>query len=197
MLHVLVIMAAIASQGDVQIQDVTLKTIFDFASAPQGQVWNIISDGVMGGLSQSIFDIDDDNTAVFSGRVSLENNGGFASVRTAPRDYQLGGYSGIILRVKGDGSTYSFRLRTDANFDGISYQKNFKTEKDLWIEIRLPFDEFVPTYRGRIIRSVPPLSPDKIQQMGFLIGNKQKGLFKLNIDWIKAFRSEEKKDEDH
>jgi monofunctional biosynthetic peptidoglycan transglycosylase len=187
MIHLLIIVAAITSQGDFPAQDTPLKTIFDFTSVSTGKVWNIINDGVMGGLSRSRFEITPDNTAVFSGQVSLENNGGFASVRTVPRDYRLDGYTGIFLRVKGDGNIYSFRVRTDARFDGISYRAKFFTEKDQWIEIRLPFEDFVPTYHGRILSNRPPVDPEKIQQMGFLIADKQKGPFKLIIDWIKAY----------
>ena len=43
--------------------------------------WGALDDVVMGGVSQSSFKRSDSgNHAVFSGRVSATNNGGFASV---------------------------------------------------------------------------------------------------------------------
>ena len=162
------------------------KIIFDFASTQTSGKWSTINDVVMGGISNSNFKINSDNTATFSGNVSLENNGGFASVRTLPQDFNLDGFSGITIKVKGDGKKYKFRLRTDNNFDGISYEINFTSLKDEWSEYKFEFKEFVPIFRGRILKNVPALNSEEIKQIGFLISNKQEGKFYLIIDWIKA-----------
>lgn len=163
------------------------KVLFDFSNPAEAAPWIIVNDGVMGGISQSRLRLNEDSTATFSGKVSLENNGGFASVRTRPQDYGLEGYAGMVIRVKGDGNTYSFRLRTDANFDGIAYQTKFETAAGEWQEITLPFADFEPTFRGRTLRNVAPLNPKDIRQIGFLISDKQAGGFELVIDWIKAY----------
>jgi hypothetical protein len=160
--------------------------LFDF-SGPSEIEWTTINDVVMGGVSNSTFKILSDSTALFSGSVSLENNGGFASVRTVPQLHDLRDHQGIILRIKGDGKRYSFRIRTDPDFDGIAYRTDFKTEKDKWMEIILPFSDFEPVFRGRILRNVPPLEKDTIYQFGFLIADKQTGPFALQIDWIKSY----------
>ncbi|HBH29958.1 MAG TPA: CIA30 family protein [Desulfofustis sp.] len=162
--------------------------LFDFRSADELADWVIVNDGVMGGLSRSEMTWSDDNTAVFSGALSLENNGGFSSVRTRPSPYNLDGYSGIVLRVKGDGRTYQFRLRTDERFDGYAYRSLFETTLDRWMDVRIPFAQCVPVFRGRILSDVGPLVPQQIQQIGFLIADKQEGSFRLEIDWIKAYR---------
>jgi hypothetical protein len=164
------------------------KIIFDFTSTQTSGKWSTINDVVMGGISNSNFKINSDSTATFSGNVSLENNGGFASVRTLPQDFNLEGFSGITIKVKGDGKKFKFRLRTDDNFDGISYEMNFTSLKDEWREYKFEFKEFVPVFRGRILKNVPALDPEKIKQMGFLISDKQEGKFFLTIDWIKAYR---------
>ena len=162
--------------------------LFDFENSEEIERWRIVNDGVMGGLSKGQIILSDNNTAIFRGNVSLENNGGFTSTRTAPRSYGLDGYDGILLRVKGDGKIYQFRLRTDDRFDGTSYRYEFKTEGDAWMTIAIPFQEFVPVFRGRILKDVEPIDPEKIQQIGFLIANKQAESFQLEIDWIKAFK---------
>lgn len=142
----------------------------------------------MGGLSQSEIALSESNTAIFQGTVSLENNGGFSSIRTSPRFYKLDGYRGIVLRLKGDGKKYQFRLRMNDRFDGISYRYHFKTDINKWIIIGFPFNEFVPVFRGRTLYDLEPIDPKKIQQIGFLISDKQAGPFKLEIDWIKAYK---------
>ena len=40
--------------------------------------WNIVNDDVMGGISRSSLSMNDENNLIFSGYLSLENNGGFA-----------------------------------------------------------------------------------------------------------------------
>ena len=161
--------------------------IFDFKNESEIGYWRIVNDGVMGGLSKSEIVYSDGNTAIFRGIVSLENNGGFASTRTIPRSYELDGHDGILIRVKGDGKKYQFRVRTNDRFDGISYRYQFTTKLNTWMIIDIPFHECVPVFRGRILRDVETILPEEIQQLGFLISNKQAGKFQLEIDWIKAY----------
>ena len=150
--------------------------------------WEVINDGAMGGISESNFQILTDQTAVFSGRVSLENNGGFASVRASLRESVSGNFEKIVIHVKGDGKTYSLRIRTDQNFDGVAYACSFSTIKDEWTMHEFSPVDFVPTFRGRTPSNVPPLKDMQIGQIGFLISEKQSGSFGLIIDWIKIMR---------
>jgi monofunctional biosynthetic peptidoglycan transglycosylase len=162
--------------------------LIDFKNTDESGNWQIINDDVMGGVSQSEIIFNDTGTATFQGSVSLENNGGFASTRRKPYPYQLGGYIGLHVRIRGDGKKYQLRVRTDNRFDGISYRYRFGTQPETWMNIRVPFSKFVPTFRGRILSDVPPISPEQIQQVGFLISDKQAGKFRIEIDWIKAYK---------
>lgn len=144
----------------------------------------------MGGLSQGEIIMTEDHTAVFQGNLSLSNNGGFSSTRTSPRLYNLANHKGIVVHLKGDGRQYQLRLRADEGFDGISYRHHFSTKRDEWITIFATFEDFVPVFRGRVMKDVEPLAPDKIQQVGFLISDKQAGPFRLEVDWIKAYKND-------
>jgi NADH dehydrogenase [ubiquinone] 1 alpha subcomplex assembly factor 1 len=175
--------------------NVNLKTtgsgetiLFDFGAIDNMNDWLIVNDGVMGGLSESSFVLSDNSSAVFSGDVTLENNGGFASVRTRPMQFGLDGYEGIQIRVKGDGKKYQFRVQTNNRFDGVSYQYKFETQQDQWQTITIPFEECVPVFRGRLLRNVEPISPTEIRQLGFLISDGQTGDFQLEVQWIKAYQ---------
>ncbi len=165
------------------------KTIFDFSAVSSEAEWDIINDGVMGGISRSRFSIRANGLAEFSGEVSLENNGGFASCRSLPHDFKLAGFADIVVRVRGDGKRYSLRLKTDTESDGVIYQVKFASEEDKWIEIVAPFASFKPTFRGKLLPDILPLKPEEIRQIGFLISDRQPGGFKLLIDWIKAYKS--------
>jgi len=119
------------------------------------------------------------------GNVSLENNGGFASTRGVLATLPNEQYTQIKLRIKGDGKKYSFRIRTDSQYDGVSYKNDFETKVGFWEEITLQLADFKPTWRGRLLTNIPPIEPTQIRQIGFLISDKQEGAFTLLIDWIK------------
>jgi hypothetical protein len=157
-------------------------TIIDFSQSDA--VWPEINDGVMGGLSSSRM-TSGDGHAIFAGVVSFENNGGFASVRSRPVVHDLSAFGGLVLRVRGDGKRYSFRLKTDASFDGVSYQVEINPPPGEWAELAIPFGDFVPVYRGRIVRDHPPLDPSRIATFGFLI-SRQEGPFRLDIEAIRT-----------
>lgn len=161
--------------------------IFDFSSKDDANGWQIVNDGVMGGLSRSEFIATGDSTAVFRGVLSLENYGGFASVRSVTGRYDMSGHKGIELRVLGDGRKYQIRLRTDSRYDGVAYTYEFDTEKDKWLTVKAPFSEFLPTFRGRIVEGYTALDPGGVRQVGFLIGDKVEGPFRLEIDSIAAY----------
>lgn len=164
------------------------KNIIDFSDTDTSE-WRVINDGVMGGKSQSSIRRTGRRTAVFAGELSLENNGGFASARTVVGARDLSAYTGLEIRVRGDGRTYQLRLRTDDRFDGISYRAQFQTPDGEWITIRIPFDQFLPTFRGRIFSDVPPLDASCIQQVGFLLADKKPGAFSLEIDFITIWKA--------
>jgi NADH dehydrogenase [ubiquinone] 1 alpha subcomplex assembly factor 1 len=160
--------------------------IFDFNSPASSGEWTIINDVVMGGVSISKFVINENSTATFSGTVSPDNNGGFASARASLKS-EFKDFKGVIIRVKGDGKIYNLRFRTNKNFDGFSYQAKFETESGEWKEYKIPFKEFKPTNRGNTLSNKPKLASTDIKQIGILISDKQFGKFEINIDWIKLY----------
>lgn len=164
------------------------KFLYDFSNAEEVDDWRIVNDGVMGGLSKSRVGLKKDGKMRFIGFVSLENYGGFASTRTAPKDHALEGYKGLEVRVKGDGKTYKFRIRTNNNFDGAAYTINFTPKEGEWQTFSIPFEDMEATFRGRLLVDYPAINPSNIRQLGILIADKQEGNFKLEVDWIKALK---------
>ena len=117
--------------------------------------------------------------ARFRGVVSLENAGGFASVRTSPRRWNSAGASAFVLRVLGDGRAYKFTVRTDDGFDGVQYQSRFTPPAGEWHEARLPVASFAATFRGRIVPGSAPLDPARVRALGLMISDRQAGPFEL------------------
>jgi len=82
----------------------------DVSDLLKGVEWASITDTVMGGVSIAELEFSPEGLLTFSGRVSLENNGGFASVRTQSAQIDLSAYKGLLLKVRGDGKRYSLNL---------------------------------------------------------------------------------------
>ncbi len=147
--------------------------------------WREVHDGVMGGRSSGSARALE-ALARFSGRVSLENNGGFASFRAAARPDDSVGTQGLRLAVRGDGQVYRLQLRLDGRWDGVSWQSSFETRANAWTVVELPFESFLPTWRGRLVTAAPPLEPAAIRQVGISIADKQVGAFQLDVAWIEG-----------
>ncbi|MFT4735326.1 MAG: NADH dehydrogenase [ubiquinone] 1 alpha subcomplex assembly factor 1 [Arcticibacterium sp.] len=155
--------------------------IFDFNSASNIDVWRVVNDGVMGGKSKGNFKLNPDGHASFSGQVSLENNGGFSSVRYAFPRIDVSQKKQIIIRLKGDQKAYQFRIK-DNSRNYYSYIFPFTTNGD-WQNIHIPLNEFYPSFRGRKL-DIPNFSETYVEEIVFLIGNKKAERFELLIDKI-------------
>lgn len=166
--------------------DTADRMIFDFRAPTTAAPWRIVNDDVMGGRSSSRFQLRADGGAVFFGVVSLENRGGFASARSAPVRNTLEGSDSFVLRVRGDGREYQFTVQTGAGFRAPTYQLAFTPRRGEWGEYRLAFDDFVPTFRGRVLTNLPPLTAERIVSVGVLIADQLAGPFRLEISWVKA-----------
>jgi len=160
------------------------RFVIDFLDPAQVSGWNPVNDRVMGGLSTSQATATAEGMA-FGGVVSLDNNGGFAWISALPCEYCLAGAVGLILRVQGDGKAYKFGIRTEDAFDGVQYQSRFATHSGEWQDIRLPLNEFQPTFRGRTVQA-PTLDPARIRVFGLLISDRQAGPFRLVVESIQA-----------
>ena len=161
--------------------------LFDFGTAGTIDDWQAIDDVVMGGVSGSRLEFTENGTAAFTGFVSLENNGGFASVRSLPRELDLGECSGLVLRIRGDGKRYKFNMKSDHRADGTLFRSILETHDGSWQTLRIPFREFLPTYKGRPTPEVPPLDRSRVTSLGLMISDKQAGPFRLEIARIEAY----------
>ena len=176
------------------------QTRISFQDADEAGRWYAVNDGVMGGVSSGGLKAEG-TIGVFTGRLSLDHGGGFASVRRAPSastqgqapgrpqeaslELALGHARGVRLRVHGDGRTYQLRLRSDRLGEGAAYRARFATSAE-WQTIDLPWGEFEAVFRGRRLEDAPPLAPQEIRQLGLLIADRREGPFRLEIATLEA-----------
>lgn len=155
--------------------------LFDFSASTNWSVWEIENDVVMGGNSTSELSRSEEGNAVFSGFVSLENNGGFASMQYHFEPKDISGYEKAVIRLKGDGKEYQFRIKSNLR-ERASYVYTFKTTGD-WQTIEIPLKQMTPTFRGNKL-NLPNFNADKLQEIRFMIGNGKAENFRLEIDRI-------------
>ena len=150
--------------------------------------WRSVNDGVMGGISSGRM-LQNGEQLMFTGELSLENNGGFSSVRRLVKQ-DLSGANRIRMEVRGDGREYQFRIRQNNRFDGVAWSAVFNAEDD-WQSVEMALDQFIPVFRGRIVPQAGPVVASEIQQIGFLLADKNAGPFKLEIRHIEFLGPED------
>lgn len=150
--------------------------------------WTTVNDPVIGGRSTSRVEFGNGGL-VFSGDISLENNGGFASAR-GPHNPDLGrratGATLLGVRAVGDGKTYVLKVGTAGQ--PWSYIQRFTTEAGVPRTYALPVESFEPVgMRLDPAPDAPPtMDPSRIDQVAIYILDKQQGPFELTLNEISA-----------
>ena len=159
------------------------NTIFEFDNSNEGRDWQIVLDGVMGGLSTGNISVEN-GSLFFTGETSLKNNGGFSSIRASMDSNDMDAFDAIQLRVRGDGRTWIFGTRGSNSMGANSYWSKFETKKNEWIKVTIPINEMERHSFGN--RLSGRINPDAIKGVEFYMYDKKAGPFKLEVDSIKG-----------
>ena len=161
------------------------KALASFATDDAVKAWDSVNDGVMGGISKGGASRTEEGTLLFSGELSLANNGGFSSIRTKPSSLGLTNESAIVVKARGDGRTYSIELRVAGQMRASSYRASLPTTAGQWQETRIALDEFKPQAYGRAL-PIQAVNPAKVDSIGFILADKKAGPFRLEIESVIA-----------
>ncbi|KAL7243454.1 hypothetical protein ACSBR1_015780 [Camellia fascicularis] len=193
-----------AVKGSVGLR--TGKLVYGFeGNSSRDLVWGALDDVVMGGVSESTFQIDPTGgenggpSGLFKGVVSTANNGGFTSIRTknfsVPEN--LSPYDGLELCIKGDGRRYKLIIRTSRDWDTVGYTSSFDTVEGQWQSVRVPFTSLRPIFRARTVSDAPPFDSSSIVSLqlmfskfeydGKLNPTFEEGAFQLPVSSIRAY----------
>lgn len=155
--------------------------IYNFKAQQFESDWHVVNDGVMGGLSKGEKSINDAGNGLFKGAVSIQNNGGFTSIKHSFSKKSVSQFKVIKLALKGDGKPYQFRIKSNLK-QHYSYIQEFETSGQ-WETITIPFDAFYSSFRGNKLNQTN-YDGKFIEEVAFLIGNKRKESFALEIESI-------------
>ena len=175
-----------ASTTTTPIQQAQSMVLYDFADQSDVSDWFNQNDTVMGGVSDSTTTWIDGHL-IFSGDLSLDNNGGFTST-FGPINDQLptlmSGAESIIVTARGDGKTYLMQIR---NYDNTRYIQRFTTVADVEQDYVLPLADFESVdWRLSVIPNAAPIDTTTIGQLGFYLLDKQVGPFEIAISSIRT-----------
>ena len=175
-----------ASENAPEKMHTEINALFKFTGADPYPAWLAINDTVMGGVSKGGAQLTEVGMD-FSGDLSLENKGGFASIYKRV-DLDLSNYSGIRLKVLGDGRSYQLRFESDALHRQrwpVSFSGDFETVDGEWMEVFIAFSELSQTWRGRQLAG-HSFSKDDIRRIALMLADGQAGEFSLKVGWIRA-----------
>jgi len=166
----------------------TPRLLFDFRDAGSVGAWRIINDTVMGGVSSSRFEATGEG-AVFTGTVSLDQGGGFVSMRSPEDRYDLSEGDGLRLFIRGSGKTFKLTFYTEAG-GRVSYRAPFTPPSTTdWEAVNVFFDDLTPFVRGRHVPDAPAFDPARVRAVGILLGDEQDGDFRLELQRIAVLRA--------
>lgn len=136
-----------------------------------------LDDVVMGGASTSQFN---QETGLWTGKVTDANNGGFVGIRSTPAfSYDMEQCQGIEVKVRGgNGKRFKFVLRDSTDFNGVCWSTSatlggtnpamalFSPKTSGETTIRIPFDKQIPTI---FAKTVPDQTFLKSNVVGFQV----------------------------
>ena len=186
MIHKIPALPLLILMGSFVMAEEKPLTLFDFTGADAVKEWQTVNDGVMGGVSEGKFKITDKKTLEFFGTLSLENNGGFASVRTKAKKFGFEKGDTVVAKVRGDGREYMLNLYLNKPLIAFSYRATVQTKAAEWIEVKVPLDKFEATSFGRPVKDAGVVDPREINALGFMLSDKKAGPFKLEVESIKV-----------
>jgi len=157
------------------------RTLVQFSREAGPAGWHVENDDVMGGRSQGRLDIAETGNALFTGAISLENDGGFASIQCDYPSIDVSACRAIHLGLKGDGKRYQLRIDA-APGARHSYAADFQTSGN-WEEIVLPFADFTAIRHGDRL-DLPNYPGKTLARLQILAGDGRAESFQLEIDKI-------------
>ncbi|KAK9533996.1 hypothetical protein VZT92_009073 [Zoarces viviparus] len=180
------------------------RVIWEFRGPESLDQWTVSSDREIGGQSEAYLKLGKNmNTCFLSGTLSSTpprdgetRYSGYCTMRSKQsrvsfdrkKHNDLSSFNTLHLRVRGDGRPWMINIATETYF---SHQKDdiynyflYTRGGPYWQDVKIPFSKFFLTNRGRIQDDQHPLWLDKVNTIGFTLGDKADGPFQLEIDFV-------------
>lgn len=156
----------------------------DFGQDKDGANWRVIVDGVMGGLSTGKATFKE-NSVVFTGSISLENNGGFSSYRMPFGEYDLSAYKEVEIKYRSTGGEFGLMLERYQQFYYPYHTKNLPDSKGEWRTVSFNLSDFDEIrLADKTGNKLQAADLAEIIRIGFMKLDKKEGPFELEVDYL-------------
>ena len=157
----------------------------DFGKEKEGKYWRVINDGVMGGLSKGTKRLTT-NSMLFKGIVSLDNNGGFSSLRYPFSDKNISKCNEIEIRYRSAGISLAFTIAVSRRWYIPNYKIRLDKTLSKWTTKTIRLTDLRKHYIGKPMNeTLNKKTLKEIVRIGFITDEKKYGDFEFEIDYIK------------
>lgn len=180
------------------------RVVWEFRGPESLQEWTLSCDREIGGQSEIYLKLGRNNETGFlygtlrsapprdgetrySGYCTMRSKQPLASF-DRKKHHDWSSFNTLHLRLRGDGRPWMINIAAETYF---SHQKDdvysyfvYTRGGPYWQDVKIPFSKFFLSHRGRIQDDQHPLWLDKINTIGFTLGDKADGHFQLEIDHI-------------
>lgn len=160
---------------------------FNFGTQHNTDVWRVVNDDVMGGVSKSKVEVKE-NSILFSGTTSLDNNGGFSSIRTTFPKGDLKDCKTMTIKFRSPNTNRSFGLSLkDSQKYYIPYYKfMFQPKSDDWQVLKVNLKDFGYYKISEKIGNEMPLDfLEDVFNIALILSDGKEGTFQIEIDYIR------------
>ena len=144
--------------------------------------WGILSDNVMGGISEAAMQYE--NTAVvIKGNVSLQNRGGFVSIKSGWGKLNLSSFKVVKITFRSTSQQYAFTLENSRRWYEPAYKHSFGATKiNTWETVSLKLDDFTEESIGTPTgNKVSGAILENVIRIGISTNEKREGLFNWKL----------------
>tara|TARA_B110000003_G_scaffold274490_1_gene314589 strand:+ start:11120 stop:11665 length:546 start_codon:yes stop_codon:yes gene_type:complete len=157
----------------------------DFGEEKKGHYWKVINDGVMGGISKGSKELTK-NSMLYKGKVSLDNNGGFSSLRRSFSDKDISMFNEIEIRYRSVGISLAFTIAVSQRWYIPNYKISLDGTSSEWTTTTIKLSDLRKHYIGKPMNEMLKKETLKeIVRIGFITDEKKYGNFEFEIDFIK------------
>ncbi|XP_053192164.1 complex I intermediate-associated protein 30, mitochondrial [Scomber japonicus] len=180
------------------------RVVWEFRGTESLEQWAVSSDREIGGQSEIYLKLGkNNNTCLLYGTLSSTppkdgetRYSGYCNMRSKKplasfdrkKHYDWSSFNTLHMRVRGDGRPWMINIAAETYFahqkDDIYSYFLYTRGGPYWQDVKIPFSKFFITHRGRIQDDQHPLWVDKVNTIGFTLGDKTDGPFQLEIDYI-------------
>ena len=162
----------------------SLDYTIDFKTAKHFSDWEIINDGVMGGLSEGQVHYGEQGLR-FSGNVSLRNNGGFTSYKSPFGTYNFSPYSTLEIRYRSKGAAVAFQIENVRGWWEPCWKANLPVSED-WTTLRVKLTDMKEYQLGGSTGLT--LTKDVLSEIvryGFITNEKKETDFEIEVEYVR------------